>query len=337
MSLCHDLPRVSLCSILPTPLEEAPRLSKALGDVHLLVKREDLTGLATGGNKIRNLEYIFGEVLEQGCDAVITTAGVQSNMCRATAATTARLGMGCVLLLRGTGEETEQGNLLLDRLLGADVRFIPTKDPYDERVTSWLDDARQELESQGRQPYILHLTGITSTLATCAYVDGAQELATQFSSLGRVPEWLYVTVGSGITMAGLVLGLKHLNLPTRVVGVSASSAADFLVSRVVDYANCAAERLGLDTRISENEFDLLDEYVGPGYGKSYPDVIETIRLAAREEGLLLDPVYTGKCMTALRDQISRDHIVNGESVVFLHSGGVPNLFDQAEVVRRDIR
>ena len=144
-SLCSALPRVSLCSVLPTPLEEAPRLSKALGDIRLLIKREDLTGLATGGNKIRNLEYIFGDIQAQDCDAVITTAGVQSNMCRATAAAASRMGMTCSLLLRGSGDEAEQGNLLLNRLLGADVRFIPTKDPYDPRVTAWLDDAKREL------------------------------------------------------------------------------------------------------------------------------------------------------------------------------------------------
>ncbi len=329
-NLCSDLARVPLCSVLPTPLEEAPRLSKALGEIRILVKREDLTGLATGGNKIRNLEYIFGDVREQRCDTVITTAGVQSNMCRATAAATSRLGMGCILLLRGSGNEAEQGNLLLDRLLGADVRFIPTLDPYDNRVTGWLDEVKQELESRGRRPYILHLTGITSTLATCAYVDGAEELAGQFASFDVVPDWLYVTVGAGITMAGLVLGFKHLGVETRVVGVSANSSTDFLNNRIADYANNAAALLGLDTRVTSDDFDVFDEYIGPGYGETYPEAVSTIRFVAREEGLLLDPVYTGKCMTALRDQIAVGNIRDDQTVVFVHSGGAPNLFAQAE-------
>ena len=332
MSLCSALPRVSLCSILPTPLEEAPRLSKALGDIRILVKREDLTGLATGGNKIRNLEYIFGDIQAQDCDAVITTAGVQSNMCRATAATAARLGMTCSLLLRGSGDEAEQGNLLLDRLLGAHVRFIPTKDPYDQRVTGWLDETKQKLESRGHRPYILHFTGVTSALATCAYVDGAEELATQFAASNLAPDWLYVTVGSGITMAGLVLGFKHLGIGTRVVGVSASSPADFLAERIVTYGNAAADRIGLKTRIANDDFDVLDSYVGPGYGVTYPDAVHAIRLAAREEGLLLDPVYTGKCMNALKDQIAVGNILKNQTVVFVHSGGTPNLFAQAETV-----
>ena len=333
--LCSDLARVPLCSVLPTPLEEAPRLSKALGDIRILVKREDLTGLATGGNKIRNLEYIFGDVREQRCDAVITTAGVQSNMCRATAAAASRLGMQCVLLLRGSGNEAEQGNLLLDRLLGADVRFIPTLDPYDERVTGWLDEVKQELESRGRRPYILHLTGITSTLATCAYVDGAEELASQFASLDVMPDWLYVTIGAGITMAGLVLGFKHLGVGTRVVGVSLNSKTDFLDNRIADYANNAAALLGLETQVTSDDFDVLDYYIGPGYGEPYPETIATIRLVAREEGLLLDPVHTGKCMTALRDQIDVGNIRDDQTVVFVHSGGVPNLFAQAEQMTND--
>ena len=332
MSLSSSLPRVSLCDHLPTSLQEAPRLSKTLG-IKLFVKREDLTGLATGGNKIRNLEFIFGEVLERGCDAIITTAGVHSNMCRATAATAARLGMKCMLLLRGSKGDPEEGNLLLDRLLGADVRFIPTKDPYDERVPGWLEEASRELEATGHRPYVLHLTGGTSTLATCAYVDGAEELAAQFAKIGTIPDSLYVTVGSGITMAGLVLGFKHLERPIRVVGVSANSEAGFLADRIVDYANSAASRLRLDTRIVAGDFEVLDDYVGPGYGVPTPEAIEAIRLTAREEGLLLDPVYTGKCMAALQDRARNGHLGQDETVVFLHSGGIPNLFAQASTLK----
>ncbi len=329
--MCEALPRVKLCSRLPTPLEEMARLSERVG-VRLLVKREDQTGLAFGGNKIRNHEFIFGEIQAQGCDAVITTAGVQSNMCRATAAAASRLGMKCVLLLRGIGDEPEQGNLLLDRLLGADVRFIPTWDPYDERVPLWLDEVKRELEQQGRKPFVLHLTGETSTLAACAYVDGAEELVQQFDEMGVDPEWLFVTTGSGITAAGLALGMKHLGRKTRVAGVSSSAKAEFLTGRIVEYGNAAAEHLGLSTRLIRSDVQVLDQYVGPGYGESYPEVLETIRLVAREEVILLDPVYTGKCMTGLLDQIKRGMIKRDESVVFLHSGGGPNLFAQADAL-----
>ena len=311
------------------------RLSERTG-ARLLVKREDLTGLAFGGNKIRNHEFIFGDIQTRGCDAVITTAGVQSNMCRATAAAASKLGMACVLLLRGTDEEAEQGNLLLDRLLGADVRFIPTQDPYDDRVPGWLDEVKDELISRGQKPYVLHLTGETSTLAACAYVDGAEELSLQFDEMGVEPEWLFVTAGSGITAAGLALGLKHFGRNTRVVGVSSSSQAEFLFQKIVEYGNAAARLLGLSTRLTADDVRVLDQYVGPGYGKSYAEVVETIRLVASEEALLLDPVYTGKCMTGLLDQIDKGTVGQGETVVFLHSGGGPNLFAQADVLLEDV-
>ena len=329
--LCSGLPRVSLCSVLPTPLEQAARLSQVVGGTQILFKRDDLTGLSLGGNKIRNMEFIFGELLQKGCDSVITTAGVQSNMCRATAASASRLGLKCVLMLRGSGNEERQGNLLLDTLLGADVRFIPTEDPYDPRVEVWLEEAKQELERQGHCPYLLHLTGATATVATCAYVDAAEELVGQFANMKLDPDYLYLTVGSGVTMAGLVLGFKHLGMRLQVVGVSSSAKTDFLVPRIVRHANQAAGFLGLSTRVNAGDFVVHDQYIGPGYARAYPSVVDAILLVAREEGLLLDPVYTGKCMHGLLDQISQGVVEKDHTVVFLHSGGAPNLFVQHEL------
>ena len=330
-AICAGLPRVSLCSSLPTPLEKMQRLSDELGGPAIWVKRDDLTGLALGGNKIRNHEFIFGEILAQGCDVVITTAGVQSNMCRATAAAAAKLSLKCVLLLRGTGDEPRQGNLLLDDLLGADVRFLPTEDPYDPRVPEWLDEVKRELERAGKKPYVLHLTGATAALATCAYVDASQELVLQFDEVGLNPDCIFVTTGSGITAAGLLLGLKHLGSHTRVVGVSSAAPSAFLNGRIVDYATDAALKLDLATRVVASDFDVLDAYIGPGYGRSYPGVHKTIRRVAQTEGLLLDPVYTGKCFTGLLDQIDRGVISCDQNVVFLHSGGAPNIFAQGSI------
>jgi D-cysteine desulfhydrase family pyridoxal phosphate-dependent enzyme len=330
VSLCAGLARVSLCSHLPTPLEKMQRLSDQVGGPEIWVKREDLTGLALGGNKIRNHEFIFGEMLAQGCDTVITTAGVQSNMCRATAAAAAKLGLKCVLLLRGTGDEPQQGNLLLDDLLGADVRFIATQDPYDPRVGVWLDEVKAEWEQTGKKPYVLHLTGATGALATCAYVDAAQELVQQFDEVGIHPDYIFVTTGSGITAAGLALGLKHLGRKTRVVGVSSAAPSAFLKTRIVDCATGAAVKLNLETRVTPSDFEVLDAYIGPGYGHSYPEVHKTIRRVAQTEGVLLDPVYTGKCFTGLLDQIEKGLVTKDQQVVFLHSGGAPNLFVRNE-------
>ena len=303
-------------------------MSRRLG-IQLFIKRDDQTGLAFGGNKIRNHEFIFGEAVEQGCNAVITTAGVQSNMCRATAAAAARLGMRCVLLLRGSGEEPNQGNLMLDRLLGAEIRFIPTQDPYDERVDGWLAEAEADLRKEGMNAYVLHLTGDASTIAASAYVHAAEELSGQFDEQGIDPERIFVTVGSGVTAAGLALGLKHLGRRTRVVGISSSSERGFLEKRVQMYARATAERLGVDTRVELDDFELLDQYVGDGYSIPTPGAIDAIRLVAREDALVMDPVYTGKCLAGLIDQVERGAITKGESIVFLHTGGVPNLFAQA--------
>ena len=326
--ICTGLPRMSLCSVLPTPLEDAPRLSQAVGGTRILFKRDDLTGLSLGGNKIRNMEFIFGELLQKGCDSVIATAGVQSNMCRATAAAASRLGLKSVLVLRGSGNEERQGNLLLDELLGADIRFIPTEDPYDPCVEVWLEEVRKELQTQGHKPYLLHLAGVTATVAACAYVDAAEEMVRQFDDQGLNPDYFFLTVGSGVTMAGLLLGFKHLGRSVRLVGVSSSAKRDFLADRIVQYANQTSEFLGLSTRVSAEDFVLHDQYVGPGYAKSYPAVKEAILLTARKEGILLDPVYTGKCMRGLLDQVSRGAIEKDHTVVFLHSGGAPNLFVQ---------
>tara|TARA_Y100000588_G_scaffold55337_1_gene52836 strand:- start:466 stop:1503 length:1038 start_codon:yes stop_codon:yes gene_type:complete len=330
---CTDLPRTPLCSHLPTPLERAPRLSADLGGPEIWFKRDDLTGLALGGNKIRNMEFIFGELLGRGCDSVITTAGVQSNMCRATAAAAGKLGLKCVLLLRGTGEEERQGNLLLDDLLGADVRFLSTKDPYDPRTPGWLEDIQTELKEDGHSPYILHLTGETSSLAACAYVDAAEEIVAQIDDLKISPDHLFVTAGSGVTIAGLVLGFKNLGRDLNVVGIMCSnSTRDFLSDRITIYANGAAERLGLSTQVNQGDFQLHDAYVGPGYSRCYPEVVDTIKLVAAKEGILLDPVYTGKCMVGLKDRIARGELGDSGEIVFLHTGGAPCIFADAGTI-----
>jgi 1-aminocyclopropane-1-carboxylate deaminase/D-cysteine desulfhydrase-like pyridoxal-dependent ACC family enzyme len=205
---------------------------------------------------------------------------------------------------------------LLDELLAADIRFIPTEDPYDPRVAVWLEEVRDELQTQGHKPYLLHLTGVTATVVACAYVDAVEEMVGQFDAQGLNPDYFYVTVGSGVTMAGLVLGFKHLGRPVRLVGVSSSAKSGFLSERIVLYANQASEILGLSTRVNAEDFVLHDQYPGTGYAKSYPAVNEAIQLTARNEGILLDPDYTGKCMHGLLDQINQGPINKDQTVVF---------------------
>jgi 1-aminocyclopropane-1-carboxylate deaminase/D-cysteine desulfhydrase-like pyridoxal-dependent ACC family enzyme len=328
MSLTGTLKRVRL-AVLPTRIDEAPRLSARLGGPRLLIKREDQSGLAFGGNKPRQLEFVMAEALAAGASAVLTTAAVQSNFCRAMSAACACLGLKPALLLRGTGAEPLQGNYLLDRLFGAEIRFIDTTDPYDPRVAPALEAFVADLRARGEVPHVVHLPGRTGALAAASAVSLAEELDSQWRATGLEPAAIGLAVGSGLTLAGLALGLKRLGRATRVVGFSVQKPADFMVPLIARRASEAAALLGLSTRVHEGDFDIDDTPIGPGYGVPTPAAIEAVFLAGRTEGLVLDPVYTGKAMAGLIAQIGRGRWRKDETVVFFHSGGGPSLFAHA--------
>lgn len=310
----------------PTPLEPTPRLSAALGGPALWIKREDLSGLALGGNKTRQLEALMGATLAEGADTVVTTAAAQSNFCRTVAAAGAKLGVHVVLLLRGDATTPVTGNLLLDQLFGAEIEFVDTTDPYDPAVPRRLDAILDRLRAAGRRPKLLHVVGAAGALGAAAYIPAAEELAAQFADAEIEPAAMYVTAGSGLTVAGLALGLKHLRLRTRIIGVCAQSEAAFLHPLIVRRANEAAALLGLGTTIGEDDVELDDQHIGTGYGVAGEAGIAAMELTARKEGLVLDPVYTGKCMAGLIAHIRAGRWRMGEIVVFLHSGGAPRLF-----------
>jgi 1-aminocyclopropane-1-carboxylate deaminase/D-cysteine desulfhydrase-like pyridoxal-dependent ACC family enzyme len=290
--LTTGLPRVALAQ-LPTPLEAAPRLSAELGGPPVWIKREDLSGLALGGNKPRQLEFLLAAALAEGVQAVVTTAAVQSNFCRACAAAGARLGLKVGLLLRGDAQQVPQGNHLLDVIFGAELRYIPTRDPYDPRVAGWLDDFVADFERRGLKTQVLHLPGRTGTLGAAAMVCTGEELAHQFGEHRLQPQAVFVASGSGLTVAGLALAFKALGVTTRVVGISVQRPAAFMVPLIVERANAAADLLGLDVRVDAGDFDFDDSHIGPGYGVVTREAVDAIALAGRTEGLLLDPVYTG--------------------------------------------
>lgn len=329
--LTRRLPRVRL-AVLPTPYEEAPRLASALGGARVFVKREDLSGLALGGNKPRQLEYLMAAALAEGAGAVVTTAGLQSNFCRAAAAACARLGLKIGLLLRGKEGAPLQGNYLLDRVLGAEVRVIPTDDPYDPRVDGWLDEFVQDFARRGLKAYVIHLPGRTGALGAAAMVSAAEEMTAQFAQAGVTPGAVYLAAGSGLTVAGLTLGFKHLRAPTRVVGVSVQRRADFMAPLIARRANEAAELLGLDSRVDPGDFDFDDRNIGPGYGMPTREGVEALALVGRTEGLVLDPVYTGKAMAGMVSDLRAGRFSRGAAVAFFHSGGAPGLFAHAEAV-----
>jgi D-cysteine desulfhydrase family pyridoxal phosphate-dependent enzyme len=293
---------------LPTPLEEAPRLSEAVG-AHVLVKRDDLTGLALGGNKARKLDYLVRDAVERGCDTLVTAGGAQSNFCRMTAGAAAKLGMACHLVLGGGEPSTYTGNLVLDRLFGAELHFAGTPD--------WglLEaEARRIAEGLGERAYLMPIGGATP-VGALAYVHAADELLGQ---MDVAPDWLVVADGSGGTHAGLLAGLPA---SVRVLGVDVSRPPAPLSVTVPKLAAKTAALAGRDLPAFELH---LADHTGPQYAAITDECRAAVRLAARTEGLLLDPVYSGKAMAGLIAAI-REGRISG-TVVFLHTGGAPALF-----------
>jgi D-cysteine desulfhydrase family pyridoxal phosphate-dependent enzyme len=323
------LPRVNLSS-WPTPLEEAPRLAAALGLKKLYVKRDDLTGLGLGGNKVRKLEYLLGEALARGADTVITTAGGQSNFLRLTAVAARRLGLRPILVVRGARPASLQGNLLLMHLAGADLRFVDTADAYDASTVALMRDIAEQVEAAGHRPHLIHLGTFSGGLAAVGYVTGGLELVEQCRAAGIARARLAVAVGSGGTYAGLLLGLRVARAQFQITGASVMSPAPFLRARIREKVRAAAELLGLNETPTDQAIDITDAMVGKGYSTPPGESLDAVYLAARTEGLILDPIYTGRAMAVLRRAAREGALEEGETPVFMHTGGAPNVFAHAE-------
>lgn len=318
------MPRLQLAQ-LPTPLEEAKRLSDALGGPRIFFKRDDLTGAALGGNKVRKLEFITGRAVAQGFDSLVVCGGLQSNLARIAAGIGNHLGLEVVLVLGGTPGESRRavGNLLLDRLYGATIHFV-------ESATRWefgtaLEDVAAEMRRAGRRPFVVPLGG-SSAEGMAAYVNATQELLLQLETLRLQPSRLYVAVGSGGTFSGLVLGALNQRASYNVVGISVSRTRGYLLQSLPAAIAEAADELGLELRPGASDLSIEDAYVGPGYGALTEGCRRAISLVARTEGVVLDPVYSGKAMHGLIDHIRAGQLTRGDSVVFLHTGGWPALF-----------
>ncbi len=309
---------------LPTPLEPAPRLSAELG-IDLWIKRDDCTGLAGGGNKTRKLEFLLGEALEQGADTLITQGAVQSNHVRQTAAAAANFGLGCRIILENrTGNQADDylwnGNVLLDRLLGAQIRTVVAGADMNAELLSEAEIVRKA----GGTPYIIPGGG-SNAVGSLGYVDCALELAAQANDEGLVIDRIVTATGSAGTHAGLVAGLavSGADIPVLGIGVRAPKAKQ--EEAVFSLAVETAGRLGHADRVTRDLVVADCDYVGEGYGLIDQDVVEALKLAARTEGLLLDPVYTGKAMKGLI-ALARKGAFEGQTVVFLHTGGAQGLF-----------
>jgi 1-aminocyclopropane-1-carboxylate deaminase/D-cysteine desulfhydrase-like pyridoxal-dependent ACC family enzyme len=304
-------------------LEEVPRFAKQIGGVRVFIKRDDCTGLLFGGNKTRHNEFLLADALQRGCDLVIWGAGVQSNNCRQTAAACARLGLECRLYLtRATHNDDIQGNLLLDHLMGAGVEIIDVA--MGPELEEYLLARAEEFRRAGRKPYVWdRVQG--RPLAAVSYVLCLAEILEGMKTQGLEPAAIYVSA-AGATGAGMALGRTVLGLKCPVRLICPIRWPWNVAEDMAEVANQAAIRLGLPHRLTIRDIDVSEDFIGPGYGHITPEGWEAIRLLARSEGILLDPVYTSKAMAALIHDVRRKRILSGAPVVFVHTGGTPAVF-----------
>jgi D-cysteine desulfhydrase family pyridoxal phosphate-dependent enzyme len=307
---------------LPTPLEELPRFSEALG-VRVLIKRDDCTGLALGGNKNRQLEFTVADALAQGCDTLVQGAAAQSNHCRQSAAAAARYGLECHLLLtRDAHSRPVQGNLLLDRLFGAHIHWFDG--PLGEEMEAAKRRLADALAAEGKKPYTL-TPPRAHTLGAVGHANAIAELVEQLEGRGLKADWYYICSG-GATHAGCALGAGALGDPFRVVGIAPIEYVGGNRGKIAQYANLAAELLGLDLRLAEGQIHNDTAFIGDGYGKVTRAGLEAVQLLARTEGIVAEPVYTGKALAGLIDHAKQGRIAKDSTVVFVHTGGTPALF-----------
>lgn len=316
------LPKKKL-GFFPTPLVELYRLSEALGGPRILMKRDDQTGLALGGNKTRKLEFLVGEAVEQGCDTLITGGAAQSNHCRQTAAAAAASGLPCHLVLGGTPPEIVDGNLLLDYLLGANIYWSG-----EFRKGETIPEVAKQLEQDGFKPYVIPYGGSNATGAA-AFVYAVEELQDQLNDMSIEVSHVFFASSSGGTQAGLLLGACMFNQLFQLIGIGiekSETGEDSLEIQVMNIANSAAKLLKVGTQFSLEDITVRNDYIGKGYGVVGELERQAIRLTAETEGILLDPVYTGRAMGGLIDMIKRSEISRNDTVLFWHTGGVPALF-----------
>jgi D-cysteine desulfhydrase family pyridoxal phosphate-dependent enzyme len=302
---------------LPTPIEALPRLSEALGGPRLLIKRDDQTGLAFGGNKARKLEFLVAEARDQGAKTLISGGALQSNHCRQTAAAAARFGFKCILVLTGEKPGQASANLLLDELFGAGIVYVTERKDRDRILQETFDGAANE----GMKPYLVPYGGSNATGAL-GYAFAMKELMEQ----NVQADWIVFATSSGGTHAGLLLGQRVFGYKGKLLGISVDESEEWLKEHVSESALLASEKLGKRIEFTRDEVLANADYCSAGYGVLTELELEAIRLFATYEGLLLDPVYTGRAASGLINLIRKGFFKKDETVLFLHTGGQPALF-----------
>jgi len=311
-----NIPRLNFAH-LPTPTEILPRLSEALGGPRLLVKRDDQTGLAFGGNKTRKLEFLLAEARELGAKTLITGGALQSNHCRQTAAAAARFGFECILVLTGDVSGQPSANLLLDQLFGVQIVYVADRKDRDEILQQTFDRAAEK----GMKPYLVPYGGSSPTGAL-GYAFAMKELIDQ--NVGT--DWIVFATSSGGTHAGLMLGKRVFGYKGKVLGISIDESEEWLRNYVSELASSASEKLETRIKFAPAEVLANADYCKAGYGVLTEPEREAIRSFAKHEGILLDPVYTGRAAAGMIDLIRKGFFKQDETVLFLHTGGQPALF-----------
>lgn len=328
---------------LPTPLERMEKLSKRLNGVNLFIKRDDQTGLAFGGNKTRKLDLIMADVLERGCDSVITWAGIQSNWCRQTVAAARKVGVKPILILfnRSNLPSEVDGNYFIDLLFNAEVKIVEVETGANimdlDAVSEYINEAVDRETKKGNKPYVASIGGsvtegsMTQPLGAISYTSAFLEIAEQTAAQDVFPDYIVLASGSGSTHAGLTVGAQLVRARTKIVGISVSGDKAEVTDCVKTIAEETLEALGETADLTDGVI-VFDDYNKKGYGILNKEIVRAISLVAETEGILLDPVYTGKAMAGLLDLIERGYFEKGENIVFLHSGGTPALFPYREQI-----
>ena len=327
-------PRVSLAH-LPTPLEHMPRLSAELGGPQIWVKRDDCTGLASGGNKTRKLEFVMAEAIEQGADTIVTVGAVQSNHVRQTAAAACKLGLACEVLLEHRVQDpsdsySNSGNVFLDRMFGANLREYSGGTDFDKA----LQEVAEQVRSDGGKPYIVP-GGASDKIGALGYVNCALELLVQANERGLVIDHLITATGSAGTQGGLIVGLKATSSNIPLLGIGVSAPQDEQEQKVFDLAGITADYIGAPGAVKRADVVANCNYIGDGYGIPTDSMNEAVMLLARREGLLFDPVYSGKALAGMIDLVRGGEFSGAENIVFLHTGGSAALFAYADQLNLD--
>jgi len=333
--LLSRFPRVSLAH-LPTPMEHLPRLSKHLGGPEIYVKRDDCTGLGTGGNKTRKLEFLVAEAMQKNADVIITQGAVQSNHARQTAAAACKVGMGCELIFEKRVADADHayqssGNVLLDRIFGANIREVAKGSNMDAE----METLAEELRGQGKTPYIIPGGG-SNPIGALGYIDCALEFLSQANRDGIVIDHVVHATGSAGTQAGLVVGLQATNSNIPLLGIGVNAPQDVQEEKVWKLAVETAEYVGAPGCVQRADIVANCNYVGDGYGLPTKAMNDAVMLLARLEGLLFDPVYSGKGLAGMIDLIDSGYFSDAGSILFVHTGGVAGLFGYSALLDTSI-